>query len=162
MDIQETPTLEGDELLLRQAIGNPIANAIDFSPSGAVIEVHASATGQNVTIMIRDYRTGMPDFALAKAFDKFFSLNRPDTGKKARAWACHLYGRSSPCMAEKFAREMPRLGLRRASRCRCEVWPQPRFFSRAWRIWRQMPISRSNSWRRSRPRASRRRNGCMK
>ncbi len=33
--------------------------------------------------MIRDYGTGMPDFALAKAFDKFFSLNRPDTGKKS-------------------------------------------------------------------------------
>lgn len=75
--------LEGDELLLRQALGNLIANAIDFSPPGSVITLAAAPQGRNLVITVTDQGCGIPDFAMLKVFDKFFSLNRPDSGKKS-------------------------------------------------------------------------------
>lgn len=34
-------------------------------------------------LIIRDTGAGIPDYALEKVFDKFYSLPRPDTGKKS-------------------------------------------------------------------------------
>ena len=76
-------SLEGDELLLRQAFSNLIANAMDFSPSGARIFLNAAEEGAKLAITIADQGAGIPDFALDKVFDKFFSLPRPDSGKKS-------------------------------------------------------------------------------
>lgn len=81
--VPEDLILDGDEFLLRQAIGNLIANAIDFSPRGSAISITAALSREAVTIAVRDRGTGMPDFAFEKAFSKFFSLSRPGTGKKS-------------------------------------------------------------------------------
>lgn len=83
--------VHGDELLLRQAVANLIANALDFSPVDSVISVVISSTEshntgaspQGISVVVRDRGCGMPGFALEKAFQKFFSLSRPDTGKKS-------------------------------------------------------------------------------
>ena len=83
MDIPAATRLEGDELLLRQALGNLIANAMDFSPPGSRIKVSAVPAPQCLSICVNDQGTGIPDFALPKVFDKFFSLDRPGTGKKS-------------------------------------------------------------------------------
>ncbi|MCC8193272.1 MAG: two-component system sensor histidine kinase CreC [Deltaproteobacteria bacterium] len=83
LDVPGSLVLEGDELLLRQAVGNLVSNAVDFSPPGSVITVTAATSGEAVAITVRDRGCGMPEFAFAKAFDKFFSLSRPDTGKKS-------------------------------------------------------------------------------
>ena len=40
-------------------------------------------TGKASVIAIKDQGPGIPDFALPKAFDKFFSLPRPDSGQKS-------------------------------------------------------------------------------
>ncbi|MCL2102492.1 MAG: two-component system sensor histidine kinase CreC [Syntrophorhabdaceae bacterium] len=81
--VQEGISLKGDELLLRQAVGNLVDNAIDFSPRGSAISLSISQTPEGIRITVRDQGVGMQDFALEKAFDKFFSLSRPDTGKKS-------------------------------------------------------------------------------
>ncbi len=83
LDIPAAMTLEGDELLLRQAVANLIDNAIDFSPPGSAIAVSASVSGHARTIVITDQGAGIPDFAVDKVFDKFFSLGRPGSGKKS-------------------------------------------------------------------------------
>lgn len=83
MNIAEGLTLKGDELLLHQAFSNLLANAVDFSPAGAAISVDASMAGEDAVIAVKDQGPGMPDFALPKAFDKFFSLPRPDSGQKS-------------------------------------------------------------------------------
>lgn len=75
--------LFGDELLLHQVMVNLIANAADFSPPGSRILVSAGAERGGVRITVADQGEGMPDFALDKAFDKFFSLARPGTGSKS-------------------------------------------------------------------------------
>jgi two-component system sensor histidine kinase CreC len=81
--VQEGLLLEGDELLLHQAVSNLVDNAIDFSPRGSAISLSVSQSAQGVVMTVRDMGPGMQDFALDKAFTKFFSLSRPDTGKKS-------------------------------------------------------------------------------
>ena len=81
--VQEDLFLEADELLLRQAVRNLVDNAVDFSPQGAAIFLSLAQSADGALIAVRDQGAGIPDFALDKAFDKFFSLSRPDTGKKS-------------------------------------------------------------------------------
>ncbi len=83
LDVPEAMSLEGDELLLRQAVANLLANAIDFSPPGSAIALSAASSGHAQTITVKDQGTGIPDFAVDKVFDKFFSLGRPGTGDKS-------------------------------------------------------------------------------
>ena len=75
--------LFGDELLLHQAVGNLVANAADFAPEGSRIDITVREEPGFAVIAVSDQGGGMPDFALNKAFDKFFSLARPDTGQKS-------------------------------------------------------------------------------
>ncbi len=73
----------GDPFLLRQALANLVQNAIEFSPRGASVEVVAIPAGRDVEISVRDRGPGIPDFATDRVFEKFYSLRRPDTGKKS-------------------------------------------------------------------------------
>jgi two-component system sensor histidine kinase CreC len=47
------------------------------------VEVTAAAVGRDVELSVRDHGPGVPDYALDRAFEKFYSLRRPDTGKKS-------------------------------------------------------------------------------
>jgi two-component system, OmpR family, sensor histidine kinase CreC len=69
---------DGDALLLRQALGNLLDNAIDFSPAGSVIELRAQARDGKAVITIADAGTGIPDYARERLFERFYSLPRPD------------------------------------------------------------------------------------
>jgi two-component system sensor histidine kinase CreC len=73
--------VKGDPLLLRQAVGNLLDNAIDFSPPGAVIALRAGEVGNEVIISVLDCGTGIPEFARARLFERFYSLPRPDGAK---------------------------------------------------------------------------------
>ena len=75
--------VEGEPFLLHQALSNLLQNAIDFSPAQGKIELDGEVTGNMLNLAVRDYGPGVPDYAQPKLFDKFFSLQRPDTGKKS-------------------------------------------------------------------------------
>jgi two-component system, OmpR family, sensor histidine kinase CreC len=74
--------LPADALLLGQAIANLLDNAIDFSPAGGQIELQGSvlATG-DYQLSIVDQGPGIPDYALERLFERFYSLPRPHRGK---------------------------------------------------------------------------------
>jgi two-component system sensor histidine kinase CreC len=74
--------LGGDRFLLHQALTNLLQNAIDFSPSGGTIEISVTSTNRHHQISIRDHGPGIPDYALDRVFEKFYSLRRPHSGKK--------------------------------------------------------------------------------
>jgi len=75
--------VEGDPFLLRRAVGNLLDNAIDFSPAGTEVRVRLEATASAVHVLVEDQGPGIPDYARQKLFEKFYSLPRPDTGKKS-------------------------------------------------------------------------------
>ncbi len=70
--------VDGDALLLRQALGNLLDNAIDFSPEGGTIELRAEARAGLAVISVSDQGSGIPDFARERLFERFYSLPRPD------------------------------------------------------------------------------------
>jgi len=75
--------MEGDAFLLGQAIYNLLENALDFSPSNSVISIQLVDNDSNKQLIIRDTGEGIPDYALDKIFDKFYSLPRPNTTTKS-------------------------------------------------------------------------------
>ena len=75
--------LGGDRFLLHRALTNLLQNAIDFSPPGAEIEIAVTPTHRTYQISIRDHGPGIPDYALDRVFEKFYSLRRPNSGKKS-------------------------------------------------------------------------------
>ena len=66
----------GDRDLLCQAISCLIDNALDFTPPGGTVSVHAQSDGDSLTIFVTDNGSGIPDFALLKVFERFYSLPR--------------------------------------------------------------------------------------
>ncbi|HEY6513575.1 MAG TPA: two-component system sensor histidine kinase CreC [Burkholderiaceae bacterium] len=76
-------SVDGDPLLLRRAVGNLLDNALDFSADGGSVEIALTRKGSRVDISIRDHGPGIPDFADAKVFEKFFSLARPHNQRKS-------------------------------------------------------------------------------
>lgn len=78
-----TAWVEGEAFLLRRAVGNLLANAVEFSPEGGTIRLELALTSRSAEVRVRDQGPGIPDYADARVFEKFFSLARPATGKKS-------------------------------------------------------------------------------
>ncbi len=74
---------DGDPFLVRHAVGNLLQNAVDFSPDGGEVTMEIAPAGGSVGLSVRDRGPGIPAFAKEKVFDRFYSLQRPDTGKKS-------------------------------------------------------------------------------
>jgi two-component system sensor histidine kinase CreC len=81
--VPERLTLDGNPFLLHQALENLVQNAIEFSPAGGTVRVAVAEERDAVTIAVTDEGPGIPDYALDRIFERFYSLGRPDTGKKS-------------------------------------------------------------------------------
>lgn len=68
--------VEGDEDLLEQALGNLLDNALDFTPEGGCIELAAREAHKKVQLSVTDSGSGIPEYALARIFERFYSLPR--------------------------------------------------------------------------------------
>jgi two-component system, OmpR family, sensor histidine kinase CreC len=75
--------IQADSFLLGQAIYNLLENALDFSPPNSIININVTEENQQIHIQIKDQGTGIPDYALDKIFDKFYSLPRAASGQKS-------------------------------------------------------------------------------
>jgi two-component system, OmpR family, sensor histidine kinase CreC len=86
----------GETFHLQQPFHNRLENAIAFRPTGSRLEVRAVRApnfqgegragppkGESIRIEVLDEGPGIPAFAREKVFEKFFSLQRPDTGRKS-------------------------------------------------------------------------------
>ena len=81
-DIDKKSTVFAEKILLEQALGNVLKNAIEFSPKGGTITVKASESNTSVTIVVLDEGPGIPPHVSTKLFTRFFSVARPDTGDR--------------------------------------------------------------------------------
>jgi two-component system sensor histidine kinase CreC len=68
----------GECFLLRQALGNLLDNAIDFSPEGGSIRLQSRLAHGHWEFSVRDEGPGVPEFAQQRIFERFYSLPRPD------------------------------------------------------------------------------------
>ena len=83
VDVPDHIMVQGDSFLLHQALSNLIQNAIDFSPANSSIQLRVRIEGPLLILTVEDHGAGIPEFATQKIFDKFFSLQRPDSGEKS-------------------------------------------------------------------------------
>jgi two-component system sensor histidine kinase CreC len=82
-DLPSRAAASGDPFLLHRALANLVRNAIDFSPAGATIDVALTSERSRWQFAVRDHGPGLPDYAIGRVFDRFYSLPRPDTGRKS-------------------------------------------------------------------------------
>lgn len=75
--------VRGEAFLLRQALANLLDNAIDFSPPGGRITLLLETAAGKHTLIVRDHGAGIPDYALSRVFERFYSLARPGTQRKS-------------------------------------------------------------------------------
>jgi two-component system sensor histidine kinase CreC len=81
--LAEELRLTGDPFLLHRALSNIVQNAIDFSPAGGTVTITSQSEADKLSLSIEDQGPGIPDYCRERVFDRFFSLQRPDTGKKS-------------------------------------------------------------------------------
>jgi two-component system sensor histidine kinase CreC len=79
----EAVVLHGERVLLREALVNLLQNALEFSPAGGVVAVSTKLEAGRVIFAVEDHGPGVPDYALARVFERFYSLPRPGTGRKS-------------------------------------------------------------------------------
>jgi two-component system sensor histidine kinase CreC len=79
------PTVCGESFLLEIALNNLLQNAIDFSPSGGCVTVRVACAGEPpwAEVSVEDEGAGIPDYALPRIFERFYSLQHPATGRKS-------------------------------------------------------------------------------
>jgi len=77
------PAMAGDAFLLRQALVNLLENATDFAPPGSVVELVLRRDGERQRLEVRDRGPGVPDYALERVFERFYSLPRPRHGNRS-------------------------------------------------------------------------------
>lgn len=88
-----------DPFLMRQALANLLDNALDFTPSGGALTFDLTQQGEQVALSVFNQGEAIPDYAIDRVAERFYSLPRPGTGRKSTglglnfvAEVMHLHG----------------------------------------------------------------------
>lgn len=83
-EVTEPLCIQAESFWLAQAIGNVLDNALDFCPSDGRIRIKIQQQAQgHLCLAIENQGTGVPDYALPQVFDRYYSLARPNSGRKS-------------------------------------------------------------------------------
>jgi two-component system sensor histidine kinase CreC len=77
------PRVRAERVHLGHALGNLVQNAIEFSPAGGVVTIRIAVERGRAAVHVDDAGPGVPAYALTQVFERFYSLPRPDTGRKS-------------------------------------------------------------------------------
>ena len=86
--LDDKPVVQGEEFLLEMAVANLLQNAIDFSPArndGTITVTLTETADWRARPGCRSTTSGagVPNYARDRVFDRFYSLQHPDTGRKS-------------------------------------------------------------------------------
>jgi two-component system sensor histidine kinase CreC len=83
--MQGDAVVSGDRFLIQQALQNLLDNAIEFSPRGGelVVSLGVDAVDGFIEWSVLDQGPGMPDYAIHRIFERFYSLPRGDHQDKS-------------------------------------------------------------------------------
>ena len=73
----------GEAFLLRQAVANLMDNALDFTPHGGLIRFSAEVAEGQIKLRLFNQAEPIPDYAMARLSERFYSLARPVSGRKS-------------------------------------------------------------------------------
>ncbi len=73
----------GDEVLISQAIANLLDNAIGFCELNGLVKIKLENKAHKVRVTVFNQGEPIPNFALTKLYERFFSLPRPDQEKQS-------------------------------------------------------------------------------
>lgn len=82
-NLEDGLVLTGEAFLLRQALGNLLENALDFTPANGLLRISAERIGNRVEIRLFNQAEPIPGYALPRLSERFYSLPRPDSGRKS-------------------------------------------------------------------------------
>lgn len=85
--LPENLTLHADEKLVRRALHNLLANALNHSPEGGTVVLEALLDAEALTLQVRDQGEGIPQDFLAKIGQRF---SRPDFARSRHAGGAGL------------------------------------------------------------------------
>jgi two-component system sensor histidine kinase CreC len=98
-------TIRGERVLLREALVNLLQNALDFSPTGGAVVLRTTVRDGRVIFTVEDTGPGVPDYALPRVFERFYSLPRPGSARKSTGLGlalvreiAHLHGGDATLM----------------------------------------------------------------
>lgn len=83
VDIDAPICVRGEPFLIRQAIANLLDNALDFAAPRGLLRIAATTTAGSIELHIYNEGDPIPDFALSRLTERFYSLPRPVTGRKS-------------------------------------------------------------------------------
>jgi two-component system sensor histidine kinase CreC len=82
LQLAHTHAVQGEPALIELAASNVLANAIEFSPPGSTVQLSVEPRPAGVALVVRDQGPGVPDYAMPRLGERFFSTARPDGASK--------------------------------------------------------------------------------
>lgn len=81
--LDERAEIYGEKFLIEQALLNLVDNALDFTPEAGLIDVRTDRVDHQWIIAISNQGQPIPEFAMPRLTERFFSLPREASGRKS-------------------------------------------------------------------------------
>src|SRR6185437_15486123 len=76
LDADADAVVNGDEMQLRQVIGNLLTNARVHTPAGTPVDVRVAVEGDKAVVEVTDFGRGLPPQDLPHVFDRFYRADQ--------------------------------------------------------------------------------------
>ena len=93
----------GDSFWLGEAVGELLSNAIEFCPDGSTIRVSIGRKGKLAEISIENEGAPVPEWAISRVEERFYSLPHPRSGKKGTGLGLALVGQVARLHGGRFS-----------------------------------------------------------